>query len=232
VLEASRRRITDELPATALVLDVGGWAKPLERADWVLDLLPYETRGLYGYDRQASEGRERFTPDTWVTRDMCDREPWPFTDGQFDFAVCSHTLEDIRDPVFVCHELQRVAKAGYIEVPAREEEQTFGIHGQIVGWSHHRWLIDVDADADRAITFVGKPGFLNARPDLQFPRDRYDALSDEERVQQLWWSGPFQTTERIFTEPAELEAYLAAIVPAGAQTSRRKVLHTLRRVLR
>src|SRR3712207_126678 len=120
---------------------------------------------------------------------MCAREPWPFADGQFDFAVCSHTLEDIRDPVYVCQELQRVARAGYIEVPDRREEQTFGIHGQIVGWSHHRWLVDV---GDNGIAFVAKPGFLQARRDLQFPRASYDALTPEERVQQLWWSGPFE----------------------------------------
>ena len=210
VLDASRRRIEDELPPDALVLDVGGWAKPLTRADWVIDLLPYATRGLYGYDRERAAPAERFTNDTWVTRDICDREPWPFDDGQFDFAVCSHTLEDIRDPVFVCSELQRVARAGYIEVPDRREEQAFGIHGQIVGWSHHRWLVDVTGDA---IAFVGKPGFLHARPDLQVPRAIYDALAPHDRVQQLWWSGPFAATERIFTVPEELEDYLRVPVP-------------------
>ena len=229
MLEASRRRIAEELPADALVLDVGGWAQPLERADWVLDLLPYETRGLYGYDRAATAHDERFTADTWVTRDICDREPWPFADGQFDFAVCSHTLEDIRDPVFVCHELQRVARAGYIEVPDRREEQTFGIHGQIVGWSHHRWLVDVGRDA---IAFVGKPGFLHARADLQFPRHAYDALTPAERVQELWWSGPFTAAERIFTEPADLEAYLRAVVPPDGATGRRRLRDLVRRLRR
>jgi ubiquinone/menaquinone biosynthesis C-methylase UbiE len=45
---------------------------------------------------------EGFTRDTWVQRDICDHEPWPFEDRQFDFVVCSHTLEDVRDPVWVC----------------------------------------------------------------------------------------------------------------------------------
>ena len=176
----------------------------------MLDLLPYETRGLYGYDRERAQRHERFSDDTWVIRDMCDREPWPFADDQFDFAVCSHTLEDIRDPVFVCHELQRVARAGYIEVPDRREEQTFGIHGAIAGWSHHRWLVDVAADA---ISFVGKPGLVHARDEFQVPRATYDALSAEDRTQQLWWDGSFTAAERIFTEPAELEDYLREVVP-------------------
>jgi hypothetical protein len=52
-----------------VVLDVGGWAKPLPRADWVLDLMPYETRGAYG---TSDSGPERFTTDTWIERDICD----------------------------------------------------------------------------------------------------------------------------------------------------------------
>ena len=67
-------------------------------------------------------GPERFGTDTWVTRDMCDPEPWPFADDVFDFAICTFTLEDIRDPVRVCAEMSRVARAGYIEVPSLLDE--------------------------------------------------------------------------------------------------------------
>ena len=70
------------IPDDGLVLDVGGWAKPLARADWVIDLLPYETRGLYG----EATG-ERFSAATWVQHDICSRDPWPFADDQFDYAV-------------------------------------------------------------------------------------------------------------------------------------------------
>ena len=218
MLDASRRRITESLDDAALVLDVGGWAKPLERADWVIDLLPYDTRGLYGYDRAASAMRERFAADTWVVRDICDREPWPFEDGQFDFAVCSHTLEDIRDPVHVCRELQRVARAGYVEVPDRREEQCFGVHGPWVGWSHHRWLVDV---RDGGVGFVGKPGMLNGRPEFQVPWSVYRTLTAEQRVQQLWWEGPFDAYERVFVSAEPLQEYLSEVVPPGGATAER-----------
>src|SRR3712207_5994257 len=114
MLASSAARIVDRMADDDLVLDVGGWGKPFPRADWVIDLFPYETRGLYDYDRDAAAAAERFSPDTWVQRDICDHEPWPFADGQFAFALCGHTLEDVRDPVWVCSELQRVARAGYI----------------------------------------------------------------------------------------------------------------------
>jgi hypothetical protein len=212
MLPASRDRILASLPGDAVVLDVGGWAQPFERADWVLDLLPYETRGIYGYDDSQRE-HERFAPDTWVERDICDREPWPFADDFFDFAICSHTLEDVRDPIWCSHELTRVAKAGYVEVPSRLEEQSLGVHGPWAGWSHHHWLIDVDAEASR-IEFVFKPHVLGSRDRDVFPPEWHAALTEEQRVQSLWWEGTFEAVERVFVDSGPLDAYLADFVAA------------------
>ena len=192
-----------------LVLDVGGGFSPLARADWVLDLLPYE-------ERRAVEG-ERFTGDTWVERDACDREPWPFEDGRFDFVVCSHTLEDVRDPVWVCSELQRVAGAGYIEVPSRLEEQSWGVVGPWAGWSHHRWLVDVGAGS---IQFVFKPHALHGDEGAHFPPGFHATLSAEERVRQLWWEGSFAARERVFTDSEELDAYLEEPIRARGGPAR------------
>jgi hypothetical protein len=228
MLAASVERIERDLGADDLVLDVGGWANPLARADWVIDLMPYETRGLYGEPRPEAE---RFTAETWVTRDICDRRPWPFADDQFVFAVCSHTLEDVRDPVWVCSELARVALAGYVEVPSRLEEQAYGVHGPWVGWSHHRWLCDVSGSG---IDFVFKPGVLQGREDFQLPVGAAAGLSAAERVQTLWWEGGFEARERVFLEADELDEYLAGAVRGRRQVSpparpRRRLRSRLRR---
>jgi hypothetical protein len=207
MLADSRRQILSMLDEDALVLDVGGWASPLARADWVIDLMPYETRGLYG---ERDPDPERFTPESWVQLDVCDRAPWPFGDAQFDFAVCSHTLEDVRDPVWVCAELARVAKAGYVEVPSRLEEQSLGVHGRgWAGWSHHHWLIDVGADDLR---FVFKPHMLHANPRFHFPEPFGALLTAEERVQTLFWDGDLWATETIFTDAEGLDGYLESFV--------------------
>jgi hypothetical protein len=221
MFDESLRRISASLEDTARVLDVGGWARPLNRADWVLDLMPHESRGMLGHD---GEGEERFGPDTWVTRDICAREPWPFEDGFFDFAVCSHTLEDVRDPVWVCAELQRVARAGYIEVPSRLEEQSWNVQGPWVGWGHHHWLIDV---VESDISFVFKPHILGGLPGSAFPAGFAAQLTEADRVQMLWWEGAFEYRERLFYEPDELNAYLTDFVsgnlkrvPSGGLLSR------------
>ncbi len=127
--------------------------------------------------------------------------------------ICSQTLEDIRDPIWVCHEMNRIAKAGYIEVPSRLEEQSWGVIGMFgVGWSHHRWLIDV---TDGGIEFVSKPHALEGRPDLHFPPGFWEQLSEEERVQTLWWEGSFSYREQVFVDAAKSDAYLSAPIAAG-----------------
>ena len=198
----------ERLPAAGLMLDVGGWAKPLSRADWVLDLEPYETRGLYGRDGEA--GDERFTAETWVQRDLCAREPWPFEDGRFDFAVCSHTLEDLRDPIWVCAELQRVARAGYVEVPAVVEELTWGVQGPWVGWTHHRWIVERE---DGGLTFFHKPHLL-VEDGRHLPAGTCDPLSPEERVTQLWWEGTLPAREHVFVGAEDFNAWLESLLSA------------------
>ena len=210
MLPAATEHILATVPDDALVLDVGGWGAPFNRADWVLDLMPYATRGGYGYDGDRS--KERVTAGTWITRDLCAREPWPFSDHQFDFAICSHTLEDVRDPIFACSELQRVAKAGYIEVPSRLWEQSWGVQGEWVGFGHHHWLIDAD-DTAKHLRFVFKPHVIHAPGPEHFPAGFAATLSEEEKVSQLWWdTDGFTCEEHVFYAPQDLHAWLQAPV--------------------
>ena len=151
------RRILKELRNDARVVDVGGGGSPFPRADYVLDLTPYDSRAALGH--MDVGGRERFTRETWIEMDLCGRAPWPFEDDFFDFAVCSHLLEDVRDPIWICSEMSRVAKAGYIEVPSRVIEQSRGVeHPLYAGFYHHRWLIDAK---DGCLVFRHKPHSLH-----------------------------------------------------------------------
>ena len=196
------------------VLDVGGWAKPFARADWVVDLMPYATRGLYG-DRDPDP--ERFSEETWLSFDICDRNPWPFERDAFDFAICSHTLEDVRDPIWVCSELQRVARAGYIEVPSRLVEQSLGVHRpDLAGWSHHRWLIDRDGTTLR---FVFKPHMVSIDPEFHFPASFGAALTADARVEAVFWEGELEAHEVVFIDADEARAYLAGYVQTSLAAS-------------
>jgi hypothetical protein len=208
MFEAHLPLILERVGTEGSVLDVGAWGKPFRRADWVLDRMPYETRGLYGFD---GDGPERFDVSTWVQRDICDREPWPFEDDQFDFAICSHTLEDVRDPVWVSHELARVAKAGYLETPSRLEEQSYGIQGPWVGWGHHLWMVE---PVDGGVEFVLKHHVMHGRSSDHFPAGFWETLDPAERITSLFWEGTFTARERMIDGAEELDAYLADFVAA------------------
>lgn len=206
MLAASVERILGLVGDDSRVLDVGAWARPFRRADVVLDLMPYETRGMLGF--QGPEV-ERFTADTWVIHDICTREPWPFRDKEFDFAICSHTLEDVRDPIWVCSELVRVAKAGYIETPSRLEEQSYGFQGPWVGWGHHHWLVETD---DNRVRFTFKHHVMHGRDSDHFPPGFRDRLSEAERVNAFFWKDDFTYEEQVFLDAPGLDGYLASFV--------------------
>jgi SAM-dependent methyltransferase len=218
VLEANVRRLMSELSERDRVLDVGGWACPFNRAQWILDAEPYETRGYYatfGGLRFQGPDVEWFTKQTWVQRDICDRAPWPFPDRFFDVAVCSHTLEDIRDPLWVCSELVRVARRGYIEVPSRASESALGAErsGQ-AGLSHHRWLIDIDG---HRIRFFPKYHMIHADWRFHLPARFRRRLTREASVQWLWWDDTFEfeevTIHGIGAQEAELERFAREVFP-------------------
>jgi hypothetical protein len=212
MLAASAERILSGFDDSAVVLDIGGWADPFSRADWVMDLMPYETRGLYereGWIEPRGAEPERFDTSTWIQRDICERTPYPFGNDELDFVVCSQTLEDVRDPVWVCAEMNRIGRAGYIEVPSRLDEQSFGIQGSFVGWPHHHWLIDI---GEASIEFVMKSHEIHGSPDLHFPAGFRDQLSSEERVQALWWEGGFTYRERVFFNKEDVTSYLGDFV--------------------
>lgn len=231
MLESSVQRILESVGPDDVVLDIGAWGRPLTRADWVMDLMPYDTRGLYGRD---GPDPERFSADTWIRRDICDREPYPFADKSVDFVICSHTLEDVRDPIWVCDEMVRIAKAGYVEVPSRLEEQSYGFQGPWAGWGHHRWLIEKQ---DEGLDFVFKHHVLHNRESDRFPPGFQETLTPEERVVSLWWEDSFEYQERVFVSAEELDPYLSEFVSRhrhriDARQPRRRVLRSLRRRLR
>jgi len=168
VLPQATRHILDTVPRDAAVLQVGGGDR-FRRATAVLD----ETE-----------------------RDVCAREPWPYRDGQFAFAVCT-ALPRLRDPVGVCAELARVARAGYVEVPTVEAELAGG---------DQRWLCDV---VDGWLVFTAKPGAVHTDPRARVPPRWAERLAAEDRATGLFWEDALPARERLVA-PGALVDELAA----------------------
>lgn len=213
MLEENVQRVLDLIGPEDRVLDVGGWACPFNRADWVLDAQPHATRGYYrqiGLPAAQGGGEERFDEGTWVQRDICAKEPWPFPDRHFDFSICSQTLEDVRDPLQVCAELNRVSRRGYLEVPSRLFESIRGVEGRgFAGLSHHRWLIEIEG---RHVQFTSKFHLMHGEPELALPRRWRRRLTAADCVTWLFWDGSFTYAETSLDSPAAIRDYLAEFV--------------------
>jgi Methyltransferase domain len=217
ILRGNLPRLRDLCRDLPRVLDVGGWHNPFNLATDVLDIMPFETRRRH--EALDPEDAERFSAATWHIRDICEGN-WPWPDKSFDFAICSHTLEDIRDPIAVARELARVANAGYVEVPSRAREifvkdrfsrLKMGL-GRVpeIGFPHHRWFCDL---RDGELLFARK-GI-----DIALDRARYITreelgrkMTEAESGIGLFWRGSFLAREVIEISDADLAGKKRAIV--------------------
>lgn len=101
----SLRRLHCPVKKEDLVLEVGSGGNPYFRANILCDAYV--------------ETQERFFVPLIHDRPtiIASAENLPFKDGAFDFVIASHVLEHSADPKKFLEEIQRVGKAGYIEVP-------------------------------------------------------------------------------------------------------------------
>ena len=157
----------NKLNEGSTILDIGGWFDPLNLATHVVDLFPYETRRCKL--SLSKEEEEVFSRDTWFQKNFLSPDlKLPFSDNFFDFVVCCHTLEDLENPLYLLSEIERIGKAGYIEVPSRLDEQTMGIRDRISdesGHPHHHWIID---NKSNTLEFYNKRASL-AKDGWQIP---------------------------------------------------------------
>jgi hypothetical protein len=195
-MQADRQAVLSKIDPHDLVVDIGAWFKPLKRANKIIDILPYETRQVQNAIGDVEE-KERFAKKDWIVRDLCDRTPFPFKDKEVDFVFCSHTLEDIRDPIWVCSEIVRIGKKGYIEIPSRALETTRGIEKwQYTGFYHHRWLIERDNDG--TLVFTQKTPAL-----LKYPKYHLN-LYVSSSIVSLFWENNFNFKENIIIEKQDV----------------------------
>ncbi len=244
MLQKNSDIIMAQLQPSDVVLDIGAWAHPFNRANYVVDLAPYETRGYY--NRSFAKNNpippiggtvEYFTKETWIQRDICSREPYPFADKQLDYVICSHTLEDVRDPLWVCSEMIRIGKRGYIEIPSRIWESSRGLEDGIVGLSHHRWLIDIRGNE---ISFTMKFHTIHSHWKFSLPAKFVRSLPKEKEVQWLFWDDSFSFREVVLygDEPSRsLEDFVKTVSPysewlVAADSKLRAAAFFLKRVYR
>jgi len=62
--------------------------------------------------------------------------------GKFDYASCTHTLEDISAAKLVCTMISKISNQGFVAVPSKFAELSNLESEQWMGYIHHRWIYD------------------------------------------------------------------------------------------
>lgn len=96
--------------------------------------------------------------------------------GKWDYAICTHTLEDINNPVYAARMIEQIANAGIIVEPSKYRELS-RFSGSFRGYIHHRWIFDI------------RKGQLVALPKINYIEDAYfncDLIAEELIVE---WKG-------------------------------------------
>jgi Methyltransferase domain len=133
-----RRRAVSRPPPDGLVVEVGGGQRAHPRADVVIDKYVVDD-----FEREAGLGLDLSRPLV-----VADGERLPLRDGAAAFVIALHVLEHAPDPAAFAAELSRVAPAGFVQVPSRLAELTYG-------WPFHPWLIDL---VDGELVFEPRDG--------------------------------------------------------------------------
>lgn len=133
------------------------------------------------------------------------------TNGKYDFCICTHLLEDIAFPSFVCQMINKVALSGLITFPSKYKELSYFESNTYRGYSHHRWIMTIK---NSTILGFPKQGFIE---NLNWKEITNKLSNDNEELWVLWsekikfniinddWLGP-SPTEIVQIYKTELHA--------------------------
>jgi hypothetical protein len=114
-----------------------------------------------------------------IAVDICDPDSWlklfdiTKKDGLFDYAICTHTLEDIYNPILPLKFLPKIARAGIITMPSMRTELSRPESNDWLGYIHHRWIFDQE---DGQMLLAPKLSFLESlvKNTVSYDPQRYE----------------------------------------------------------
>jgi ubiquinone/menaquinone biosynthesis C-methylase UbiE len=130
-----------DIKPTYRILDVGGSMKQHQQIsiDTLVDIIRPE---------EAPYGKSKLLAKKFVQLDVT-KQKLPFNDKEYDFCLCTHTLEDLYNPFLLIDEMSRVAKRGFISTPSMGQDMEYS-HFNLTDWktgqrrvpgiAHHKWF--------------------------------------------------------------------------------------------
>jgi hypothetical protein len=137
-------------------IDIGGsmdyWSYP--ESKYVADLIPVE--------RFEPEGTTFFKIELGRRESYKELFDYVEKNGKFDFSVCSHTLEDVFNPLDVIELLEKISHKGFIAVPSKFNEFSRLYNNDYYGNAHHKQILDYNGDK---LVIYPKFPFIERRTD-------------------------------------------------------------------
>lgn len=134
--------------ARGSLLDIGGGISPFVGATHIVDLLPFDAERLssnaWGGDGRPVTGWRR---EQYSQLDLGHNLRWPFDDQSIELGLCSHTIEDLPDPIPALNEIARICRTVLIICPSRLLEHTLHlVRPSYCGFRHHTWMVEASAN--------------------------------------------------------------------------------------
>lgn len=132
------------------VIDIGGATSYLDgKLDAIIDITEPKSKSTYKFIGNIDE------PEIWEKVKAHVKQ-----NGKWDYAICTHTLEDINNAPYAIKQIEQIAKAGLIIVPSKYRELS-RFSGNFRGYIHHRWIFDI------------RNGEILALPKINYIEDEY-----------------------------------------------------------
>jgi len=155
------------------VIDIGGAYCPwsADVADAFVDLFPIKDRDV-------------------LIGDINEEPIWEeIRHRRFDFCICSHTLEDVRNAPFILAQMKRLFRGGYIAMPNKHVEFSHVESTHWIGYAHHRWIYTLTACELRLIAKFPLTSFFSPRRRL---------------IGRVTASTPYQAIKKLWTRPGRV----------------------------
>lgn len=137
-------------------IDIGGsmdfWSYP--EVKYVADLIPVE--------RFEPENITFFKLELGRRNSYVELLEYVEKNGKFDFSVCSHTLEDVFNPLDVIELLEKISYRGFIAVPSKFNEFSRLYENDYYGNAHHKQILDYN---NNELVIYPKYPFIERRVD-------------------------------------------------------------------
>lgn len=170
------------------VLEIGPGGTPFQRSDVFLEL---------NYDNEEIFKLQRGNTEKLITEKpvfFYNGSKFPFSDGEFDYIVCSHVLEHVENISLFLSEIFRVSSKGYFEYPTIIYEYLFNIdvHVNIIKFERNTLYYMKKSETNLMDFKAVQLFFLNA---LENGYDSYVNDLKEFMFEGFEWSRPFKCLE-------------------------------------